>query len=288
MAAAFVPPTIARLAAPAAESIAARRAPCPPAGPAARSAVAASAFLPTTTPLSRAAARGAVVWAPNTAPTMRTTLYGTPDTAQPPPFASLFEADGRGGDAPPPPTVYTNDSVAVSLVDEVAATPTDRPVILLWLRHYGCTLCKKAAAEASAAFGGDNGPASPLLIAIGCGVPEQAAAFQAEIDFRGTLYSDPRRNTYEALRFKSGVASMLTLSALGKVLSSFASGYSQNWGVKTKAPLQQGGVVVAGGGGGGVTLLHREGYAGDHVALDAVGAAVERAGGRVPAGKVPA
>jgi len=288
MAASFVPTTIARLAAPAAASTAVRRAPCPPSGPAARPAVAASAFLPAATLLSRAAARGAVARTPGTPSTMRTTLYGTPDTAEPPPFASLFEADGRGGDAPPPPTVYTNDSVAVSLIDEVAATPSDRPVILLWLRHYGCTLCKKAAAEASAAFGGDNGPASPLLIAIGCGVPEQAAAFQAEVDFQGTLYSDPRRDTYEALRFKSGAASVFNLPALGKVLSSVASGYSQSWGVKTKAPLQQGGVVVAGGGGGGVTLLHRESYAGDHIALDVVGAAIERAGGRVPAGKVPA
>lgn len=158
---------------------------------------------------------------------MSTTVYGTGDSASPPPFASLFEGDGRGGDTPPAPTVYTNDSVAVSLVEEVAATPADRPVVCLWLRHYGCTLCKKAAAEASEALGGADGAGAPLLIAIGCGTPEQAVAFQADIGFQGTLYSDPRRDTYEALRFKSGVSSVFNLPALGKVLSSFASGYSQ-------------------------------------------------------------
>lgn len=220
--------------------------------------------------------------------TMSTTVYGTGDSASPPSFASLFEGDGRGGDPPPAPTVYTNESVAVSLVDEVAATPADRPVVLLWLRHYGCTLCKKAAAEASEAMGGADGAGAPLLIAIGCGTPEQAVAFQAEIGFRGTLYSDPRRDTYEALRFKSGASSVFNLPALGKVLASFASGYSQGWGVRTRSPLQQGGVVVAAGAGGGVTLLHREAYAGDHVGLDVVGEAVERAGGRVPAAKVAA
>lgn len=183
--------------------------------------------------------------------TMSTTVYGTGDSASPPPFASLFEGDGRGGDTPPAPIVYTNDSVAVSLVEEVAATPADRPVVLLWLRHYGCTLCKKAAAEASEALGGADGAGAPLLIAIGCGTPEQAVAFQADIGFQGTLYSDPRRDTYEALRFKSGVSSVFNLPALGKVLSSFASGYSQAWGVRTRSPLQQGGVVVTRGGGGG-------------------------------------
>lgn len=37
-----------------------------------------------------------------------------------------------------------------------------------------------------------------------------------------------------------------------------------------------------------MTLLHREAYAGDHVELDVVAEAVERAGGRVLARKVTA
>jgi hypothetical protein len=64
--------------------------------------------------------------------------------------------------------------------------------------------------------------------------------------------------------------------ALGKTVQSFRDGYRQRWSMRATDALLQGGALVV-DADGGVVLLHRDQFAGDHCAVDALADAVRAA-----------
>ncbi len=174
-------------------------------------------------------------------------------------FAGLFP-DGRA-------MVLANDGSEVNLVDIVAAKSS--VVILGWLRHYGCTLCKKQAADWIAMRAKlkalDCGPVSMIL--VGNGQPHQASDFAQEMGWEEDLFSDPSRSTYQALEFKKGLQSLLSLQSLKKTINSFREGNQQTLSRIPTDPFQQGGALVV-NKAGTVTLFHRDAVAGDHAEID--------------------
>jgi hypothetical protein len=104
----------------------------------------------------------------------------------------------------------------VDLVDDVLRGGPD-VVVLGWLRHFGCTLCMRQAAEWNAALVpalargacGARGQGRVVVALVGSGTPGQAAAFAQETGFSGLLYTDPELETYAALGFARGVKSVL-------------------------------------------------------------------------------
>lgn len=174
-------------------------------------------------------------------------------------FATLFP----GGRAP----VLANDGKEVNLVSVVQSKPG--VVLLGWLRHYGCTLCKKQASDwlrlRETIDAANLAPVS--LVLIGNGQPHQAADFAQEMGWKEDLFSDPERSTYAALAFNKGLTSLLTLPSLRKTIASFREGNSQTLSRIPTDPLQQGGALLV-DANGEVVFFHRDAAAGDHAPID--------------------
>jgi AhpC/TSA antioxidant enzyme len=119
----------------------------------------------------------------------------------------------------PPPSARVQNlaGASVDLVDELLQTEEPDVVVLGWLRHFGCTLCMRQAAEWNRvlrprlARGACRSPPAKVLVAlVGSGTVEQANAFAEETGFdKGMLYTDPQLLTYTALGFARGVQSVL-------------------------------------------------------------------------------
>jgi peroxiredoxin len=82
----------------------------------------------------------------------------------------------------------------------------DRPAVLVFLRHYGCTFCRANVVS----FSRDREKfetAGVRLAAIGHGTPDQAAWFRRKQKVKIALLVDPGRMSYEAAGAKLGVFS---------------------------------------------------------------------------------
>ena len=172
---------------------------------------------------------------------------------------------------PPTATVFsTPPSSSETDLANVISSLNDTPVLVGWLRHYGCTLCKKQATEWLTI-------SHPNKLLIGNGTPEQAADFADEIQWPANrLYSDPARLTYAALQFAKGPSSLFTRDSLMRTIASFRAGHKQSWGRMPTDAFQQGGAIVV-NTDGLVTFVHRDAYAGDHAPLDVLEDAVRDA-----------
>mmetsp|Transcript_5682 Transcript_5682/g.16905 ORF Transcript_5682/g.16905 Transcript_5682/m.16905 type:complete len:223 (+) Transcript_5682:76-744(+) len=156
--------------------------------------------------------------------------------------------------------VYDVSGKKRQLADVVAES--DKPTVIAWLRHYGCTLCRKQIADLTELH--KRGFENVRLIAIGSGTAKQGADFLKETRFPGEIYSDPERKTYNALNFTQGVLSTFNLPALQKLMGSFIGGNVQRLETVPTDPFQQGGCLVI-NSDGSIALLHRDEFAGDHV-----------------------
>lgn len=167
----------------------------------------------------------------------------------------------------------TNDAKLVSLDEAVSASGT--VALIGWLRHYGCTLCKKQASE-WLRLQADLPPNTHVLL-VGCGRREQAAEFAAEMHWPPeNLYSDPQRDSYARFRFAKGLGSLLTLHSLTLTIKSFRDGHKQSWSRIPTDPFQQGGALVV-DAQGVIRFWHRDKVAGDHAPLHVLSAAVREA-----------
>ncbi|KAJ8905510.1 hypothetical protein NDN08_002017 [Rhodosorus marinus] len=168
-------------------------------------------------------------------------------------------AETVGEDTP----VYDVNGNKLALTDVVSEG--GKTTVISWLRHYGCSLCRKQVADLSRlSDSGLDELKNVDLIAIGSGTAEQGAEFLKEVKFPGEVYSDPQRKTYKALNFTKGVLSTFNPAGLGKLMESFSSGNKQRFEVIPTDPFQQGGCLVV-SPSNEVVLLHRDDFAGDHV-----------------------
>jgi hypothetical protein len=142
----------------------------------------------------------------------------------------------------------------------------DRPAVVVWLRHFGCLLCK----EQAAAFRGRGQEIEALgagLVFVGNGELTWARQFEAE-ECRGCrVLTDPALDSYWAIGARRGWRSTIGPAGLAAGIRAFRHGFRQS-GVRG-VPDQQGGVYVM-LPGDRATYAYVSGSAGDHPPIDAV------------------
>jgi hypothetical protein len=142
----------------------------------------------------------------------------------------------------------------------------DRPAVVVWLRHFGCLLCK----EQAAAFRGRGQEIEALgagLVFVGNGELTWARQFEAE-ECRGCrVLTDPALDSYWAIGARRGWRSTIGPAGLAAGIRAFRHGFRQS-GVRG-VPDQQGGVYVM-LPGDRAAYAYVSGSAGDHPPIDAV------------------
>ncbi|MBX5470138.1 MAG: AhpC/TSA family protein [Thermoleophilaceae bacterium] len=138
----------------------------------------------------------------------------------------------------------------------------DRPAVLVFLRHYGCTFCRAHAVQLHRDRDRFEA-AGARLVAIGQGTPAHAREFLRSQKVEGlTLLVDPNRRTYEAAGTKVATFGELLgpRVVLKGVKRTLADGVRQ--GRIIGHPAQLGGVLVV-APGGKVTYAYLSDDAGD-------------------------
>lgn len=184
-------------------------------------------------------------------------------------FASFFEDEGDA-------VVRRADGSKLSLIEFVQEqNEAGNAVLLGWLRHFGCTLCKKQVAEWRDWLPQLNQNGKLTVGFVGNGPVSQLPEFRDEMEWGEFLFTDPSRSSYGALSFKKKLGNLINRSSLCAVIESFKS-YPQTWTRMPTDPFQQGGVILV-NKEGFVTFFHADEYAGDHVGKDVLLDAVDSA-----------
>ncbi|MGH7723589.1 MAG: SelL-related redox protein [Candidatus Dormibacteria bacterium] len=147
---------------------------------------------------------------------------------------------------------------------------SDRPAVLVWLRHFGCLFCKEQTAEFRARAG-DIEQRGARVVFVGNGGTRYAGGFRDEFCPGCTVLTDPELTTYRLIGARGGLLNTLGPQAWGAGIRAFRRGARQQ---KTQGhPFQQGGVLVI-EPGDRVAYSHISRAAGDHPPVDDVLAAI--------------
>lgn len=126
----------------------------------------------------------------------------------------------------------------------VATLWEHRPVVLVFLRHFGCMFCRELAAGLRSEEPLIRAEGAELVF-IGNGDARMARAFRDDFDVSSPLFTDPTLEVYKRAGMKYGLGSLWkTAKNAGRAL---ASGHLQ--GLTRGTALQQGGVLVVDRGG---------------------------------------
>lgn len=166
----------------------------------------------------------------------------------------------------------TADPTAAALADLTVLDPSgavvrlgdlwrERPVALVFVRHFGCLLCKEQVAQLRP-FWPEFAAAGLGLAIIGNGTAQHAAEFVAENQLEIPLYTDPRRTTFKAAGLKNGVGSTFNLATIKSGFRARAAGHHQS--ATRGDPWQQGGAFVI-APGDRLLFAQRSDAGGDHV-----------------------
>lgn len=165
-------------------------------------------------------------------------------------------------------TVLDADRRAVLLAD----LWKDRPAVLLFVRHFGCLLCREHTARVQARLAEIHAAGAEVYV-IGNGAPTFIEGFREATGWTGAVYTDPSLEVYKAAGLRRGVFTVIhpraAIAALGALRGGFKQGATQG------DQLQQGGVVVV-APSGEVVWAHVSEYAGDNADPDAIVAALRR------------
>ena len=115
------------------------------------------------------------------------------------------------------------------------------------------------------------------LVIVGNGRPEHAIDFRDSEHVESPLYVDPELHAYAAAGLKRGLRSSLSPSVVLRGLRAFGEGKRQ--GATLGDPWQQGGVFLI-RPGNRVEFAYVSEEAGDHPAVAAILAALDKAGGK--------
>jgi hypothetical protein len=152
---------------------------------------------------------------------------------------------------------------------ELESLWSNRRVVIVFLRHFGCMFCRQQAAS----FMGIKDQldhAGVALVAIGSGTPQQAQDFAKKFKFEGELYVSQDLSAYKAFYLQRGFCRTLGPKSLWRGVGTLTKGFHQ--GLKAGDLWQQGGVFVI-GPGNQVFFEHIDSYAGENVNLQEVIAA---------------
>jgi peroxiredoxin len=166
-------------------------------------------------------------------------------------------------------------------------TWSKQPVVLTFVRHFGCIFCREHVIELQGQMERIHALGAEVVV-VGNGAPHFIEGFRELTGFRGPLYTDPSRKSYEAASLKHGWATFMNLRAVTNLGRAFVGGARQ--GSIQGDPAQQGGTLVI-APPGRVLFHHVSDTAGDHPKLEklfAVLEALRSAAPGVPAAASPA
>lgn len=151
----------------------------------------------------------------------------------------------------------------------------ERPAVVVWLRHFGCLLCKEQAAD-FVAHRPEIEALGARLVFVGNGEVAWAREFEAEHSSGCRVLADPELVSYRAIGARRGWATTVGPRAVAAGLRALRRGFRQTQ-VRGVAD-QQGGVYVI-APGDLVLYFYLSGYAGDHPPVDDVLSALGVAAG---------
>ncbi|XP_035518001.1 prostamide/prostaglandin F synthase [Morone saxatilis] len=164
--------------------------------------------------------------------------------------------------------VETGESV------ELQSLWQDQPVVLFFLRRFGCQVCRWMASEISK-LEPDLRASGVALAGVG---PEEfgLTEFKEGGFFKGSLYVDETKKTYKDLGFKRYTAISVVPAALGKKVRDIAAkakadGIQGNFSGDL---LQSGGMLIVAKGGEKVLLHFIQDSPGDHLPLEDISKAL--------------
>ncbi|XP_030275311.1 prostamide/prostaglandin F synthase [Sparus aurata] len=150
----------------------------------------------------------------------------------------------------------------------------DQPVVLFFLRRFGCQICRWIASEISK-LEPDLRASGVALVGIG---PEELGLkeFKEGGYFKGSIYVDEHKKSYKDLGFKRYTAVSVVPAALGKKVRDIsakakADGVQGNFSGDL---LQSGGMLIVAKGGEKVLLHFIQDSPGDHLPLEDISKAL--------------
>ncbi len=136
----------------------------------------------------------------------------------------------------------------------------EQPIVLLFIRHFGCLFCREQVAEWQSALSELKARGAELVV-VGSGQPFHAKAFREEHNISFPLLVDPGLRAFAAAGLKRGFSSTLHPRVLLHGFRAFKNGFRQ--GAVKGDPWQQGGVFVI-APGDRMLYQHISREAGDH------------------------
>lgn len=147
-------------------------------------------------------------------------------------------------------------------------TWAEQPVVLTFVRHFGCIFCREHVIELQGVMDRIHALGAEVVV-VGNGAPHFIAGFRELTGFRGPLYTDPSRKSYQAASLKHGWATFMNLRAVTNLGRALVGGARQ--GSIQGDPAQQGGtLVIAPPAPGRVLFHHVSDTAGDHPKLEKI------------------
>uniref|UniRef100_UPI0037E78CAA prostamide/prostaglandin F synthase n=1 Tax=Semicossyphus pulcher TaxID=241346 RepID=UPI0037E78CAA len=150
----------------------------------------------------------------------------------------------------------------------------DQPVVLFFLRRFGCQVCRWMASEVSK-LEPDLRASGVALVGVG---PEELGLkeFKEGGFFKGSLYVDEQKKTYKDLGFKRYTAISVVPAAIGKKVRDVAA-KAKSKGIQGNFSgdlLQSGGMIIVAKGGEKVLMHFIQDSPGDHVPLGEISKAL--------------
>ena len=112
------------------------------------------------------------------------------------------------GDPAPDAVLPDHDGTPMSL----ASLWVERPVLLLFWRHFGCSCGMDRAARLRAELAGYRAAGADVVI-VGQGDPERAARYRERQELDVAILSDPARSSYEAFGLLQGTTAQILFDA---------------------------------------------------------------------------
>lgn len=162
----------------------------------------------------------------------------------------------------------------------------DQPVVLFFLRRFGCQVCRWMATEVSK-LEPDLRASGVALVGV---APEEFGLkeFKEGGFFKGSIYVDEQKKSYKDLGFKRYTAISVVPAALGKKVRAAASkanaeGIQGNFSGDL---LQSGGMLIVAKGGEKILVHFIQDSPGDHLPLEeiskALGISAKAEAGQMP------
>jgi peroxiredoxin len=170
------------------------------------------------------------------------------------------------------PNVQPSELGDVEVLDESGRPVTlsslwiDRRVALIFVRHFGCMLCRAFVTELQAQLHRSGHPTDDVVV-IGNAEPSAIADFRAQQDIDLTVYVDPERHAYSALGFRDDVGGSANPRMILAAFDAWRRGARQ--GAMAGHPWQLGGVVIV-EPSGEISFVHASRYAGDDPPIELI------------------